>query len=144
MLFAPSGKRAKRQKRAKKADFWPISRKGGQTPLKPPFVTPPFATAQLKAISHRKCLNQVHVQTKKGFTKFSVFLKRVSLPPCVQIALQAVRRGKYFELIMHFVADTDADETCFGVTAPIVSQSFCRRIRVRGRWNTPNLKHKSL
>ena len=27
--------------------IWPISKKGGQTPLKPPFVTPPFAAAQL-------------------------------------------------------------------------------------------------
>ena len=36
MLFAPSGK----------GRFRPISRKGGQTPLKPPLNTPPFAAAQ--------------------------------------------------------------------------------------------------
>ena len=48
MLFAPSGKGRKAEKgreRAKKAGRKrPISadsRKGGQTPLKPPFVTPP-------------------------------------------------------------------------------------------------------
>ena len=46
MLFAPSGKGRKRQKKGEKGRFRPISRKGGQTPLKPPFVTPPFAAAQ--------------------------------------------------------------------------------------------------
>ena len=59
VLFAPSGKGRKRQKKGEKGRFRPISRKGGQTPLKPPFVTPPFAAAQ----------------QKRGFTKFSVFLK---------------------------------------------------------------------
>ena len=43
VLFAPSGKGRKRQKLGEKGRFRPISRKGGQTPLKPPFVTPPFA-----------------------------------------------------------------------------------------------------
>ena len=46
MLFAPSGKGQKRQKKGEKSRFRPISRKGGQTPLKRPFVTPPFAAAQ--------------------------------------------------------------------------------------------------
>ena len=46
MLFAPSGKGRKRQKKGEKGRFRPISRKGGQTPLKPPFVTPPFVAAQ--------------------------------------------------------------------------------------------------
>ena len=46
MLFAPHGKGRKKKKTGKKGQFWPISRKGGQTPLKPPFVTPPFAAAQ--------------------------------------------------------------------------------------------------
>ena len=41
VLFVPSGKGRKRQKKGEKGRFWPISRKGGQTPLKPPFVTPP-------------------------------------------------------------------------------------------------------
>ena len=42
------------RKRAKKGDFGrfrQISRKGGQTPLKPPFVTPPFAAAQFLALT---------------------------------------------------------------------------------------------
>ena len=47
MLFRPSGKGRKRQKRGEKGRFRPISWKGGQAPLKPPFVTPPFAAAQL-------------------------------------------------------------------------------------------------
>ena len=46
MLLAPSGKGRKRQKKGDFGRFRPISRKGGQTPLKPPFVTPPFAAAQ--------------------------------------------------------------------------------------------------
>ena len=46
MLFAPSGKGRKRQKKGEKGRFRPISEKGGQTPLKPPFVTPPFAAVQ--------------------------------------------------------------------------------------------------
>ena len=45
MLFAPSGKGRNRQKKGEKGRFRLISRKGGQTPLKPPFVTPPFAAA---------------------------------------------------------------------------------------------------
>ena len=36
----------KRAKKAGKGRFWPISRTGGQTHLKPPFVTPPFAALQ--------------------------------------------------------------------------------------------------
>ena len=47
VLFAPSGKGRKRQKKGEKGRFRPISEKGGQPPLKPPFVTPPFAAAQL-------------------------------------------------------------------------------------------------
>ena len=48
VLFVPSGKGRKRQKKGEKGRFRTISRKGGQTPLKPPFVTPPFAAAQAK------------------------------------------------------------------------------------------------
>ena len=48
VLFAPSGKGRKRQKKGEKGRFRPISRKAGQTPLKPPFVTPPFAAAQFE------------------------------------------------------------------------------------------------
>ena len=46
VLCAPSGKGRKRQKKGEKGRFRPISGKGGQTPLKPPFVTPPFAATQ--------------------------------------------------------------------------------------------------
>ena len=42
MLSAPSGKGRKRQKKGEKGRFRPISGKGGQTPLKPPFVTTPI------------------------------------------------------------------------------------------------------
>ena len=49
----PPEKGEKGRKRAEKADFRPISRKGGQTPFKPPFVTPLFAAAQL-SLSPRK------------------------------------------------------------------------------------------
>ena len=45
MLFVPSGKGRKRQEKGEKGRFRPISGNGGQTPLKPPFVTPPFAAA---------------------------------------------------------------------------------------------------
>ena len=45
VLFGPSGKGRKSQKNGEKSRFRPISRNGDQTPLKPPFVTPPFATA---------------------------------------------------------------------------------------------------
>ena len=37
---------AKRQKKGKRGRFRPISRKGSQTPLKLPFVIPPFAAGQ--------------------------------------------------------------------------------------------------
>ena len=45
-LFGPSGKGEKRQNKGEKRGCQPISKKGGQTPLKPPFVIPPFAAAQ--------------------------------------------------------------------------------------------------
>ena len=41
----PPEKGEKRQKKGEKGRFRPISGKGGQTPLKPPFVTPPFAVS---------------------------------------------------------------------------------------------------
>ena len=47
VLFGPSGKGRKGQKKGEKGRFRPISGTGDQTPLKPPFVTPPFAAAQL-------------------------------------------------------------------------------------------------
>ena len=55
MLFAPSGKGRKRQKKGEKGRLRPISRKGGQTPLKPLFVTPHLRqpnTVILCACSH--------------------------------------------------------------------------------------------
>ena len=53
VLFGPSRKGRKRQKKGEKGRFRPISRIGGQTPLKPPFVTPPFAALQM----NRESLN---------------------------------------------------------------------------------------
>ena len=47
VLLAPSGKGRKMQKKGDFGRFRPISRKSGRTPLKPPFVTPPFAASQL-------------------------------------------------------------------------------------------------
>ena len=41
-------KRAKKAEQGRKGWKRPIARKGGQTPLKPPFVTPPFAAAQFR------------------------------------------------------------------------------------------------
>ena len=40
----------KRQKKGEKGRLRPISRTGGQTPLKPPFVTPAFAAFQTQNI----------------------------------------------------------------------------------------------
>ena len=47
VLSGPSGKGRKRQKKGEKGWSRPISRTGGQTPLKPAFVTPPFAALQM-------------------------------------------------------------------------------------------------
>ena len=47
MLLAPSRKGRQRQKKGAKGRFQPTSRTGGETPLKPPFVTPPFAASQV-------------------------------------------------------------------------------------------------
>ena len=49
VLFGPSGKGRKRQKKGELGRFRPISRTGGQTPLKPPCVTPPFAALQFNS-----------------------------------------------------------------------------------------------
>ena len=61
MLFAPSGKGRKRQKKGEKGRFRPISGKGSQTPLKPPFVTPPFAAAQKEAPLNKGPLGFPHM-----------------------------------------------------------------------------------
>ena len=53
VFLAPSGKGRKRQKKNEKGRFRPISGRGGQTPLKPPFVTPPFAAAQKPRVHFR-------------------------------------------------------------------------------------------
>ena len=50
----------KRAKKAEKGRFRPISGKGGQTPLKPPFVTPPFAAAQFT-----RCLTSFRAGTPR-------------------------------------------------------------------------------
>ena len=55
-LYFPGVLRTLRPKKQKKKRL--ISRKGGQTPLKPPFVTPPFAAAQLKILSVNRLLLQ--------------------------------------------------------------------------------------
>ena len=38
--------------KGEKGRFWLISGTGGQTPLRPPFVTPPFAAAQLRPLEN--------------------------------------------------------------------------------------------
>ena len=47
VLFGPLQKRAKKAEKGEKGRFRLISETGGQTPLKPPSVTPSFAAAQL-------------------------------------------------------------------------------------------------
>ena len=58
VLLSPSGKGRKRQKKGEKGRFPPISGRGGQTLLKPPFVTPPFVAAQ---ITPQNCLWNYYV-----------------------------------------------------------------------------------
>ena len=71
VLLAPSGKGRKRQKKGDFGRFRPISRKGGQTPLKPPFVTPPFAAAQISVLELEVWMSSQHkVQNQKS----SIFL----------------------------------------------------------------------
>ena len=48
MLLAPSGKGRKRQKKGDFGRFRPISRKGGQTPLKPPICYTPICGSPTK------------------------------------------------------------------------------------------------
>ena len=53
-FFGPSGKGRKNQKKSEKGQVRLISRKGSQTPLKCPFVTPPFAAAQIQQRSEKE------------------------------------------------------------------------------------------
>ena len=73
VLFGSSGKGRKRQKKGDKGRYRPISRKGGQTPLKPPFVRPhlrmpkesdrtPFAGLVLKLRHPEVCLEGCHAE----------------------------------------------------------------------------------
>ena len=84
VLFAPSGKGRKRQKKGEKGRFRPISGKGGQTPLKPPFVTPPFAAAQFLPFSgwSEEHLGNPENGGNRPFLQISSdFLKPPSLQP---------------------------------------------------------------
>ena len=96
MLFAPSGKGRKRRK---KGEFRPISRKGGQTPLKPPFVTPPFAAAQESAILlHRSFFNVAVLQffacCSAAFGKNDVRTAEKRMLQCNFCSSQRVRGGE--------------------------------------------------
>ena len=71
MLLAPSGKGRKRQKKGEKGRFRPISRKGGQTPLKPPFVTPPSAAAQIPSLSIFRTIRLLPFSGGCGFFAYS-------------------------------------------------------------------------
>ena len=88
-LFAPSGKGRKRQRKGEKGRFRPISRKGGQTPLKPPFVTPPFAAAQ----AVRKPLSLLWVH-RKGLTKAQI---------SHQISLQKITKNSPMSFPKHLL-----------------------------------------
>ena len=91
MLSGPSGKGRKRQKKGEKGRFRPISRTGGQTPLKPPFVTPPFAALQLMGLSSR-------VRKKGSFGKrvFSEKEKKhfLEILGTLEIAESVARKGE--------------------------------------------------
>ena len=80
MLSGPSGKGRERQKMDEKGRFRPISRTGGQTPLKPPFVTPPFAALQWGELI---CLSVAKAQRKEKkssgvllFADWGVWIRR--------------------------------------------------------------------
>ena len=81
MLFGPSGKGQKRQKKGEKGRFRPISRKDGQTPLKPPFVTPPFAAAQSRAAKHPKGPNLEKFKILKFSGELEIFKRATHQSP---------------------------------------------------------------
>ena len=83
MLFGFSGKGRKGKKKGGKGRFEAISR------LKPPFVTPPFATAQLSGVA----LKNPYHSSKWHYRQSKII----------------------FELILLFIADTDTDENKFGI-----------------------------
>ena len=72
MLFGPSENGRKRQKKGEKGRFRPISWKGSQTPLKPPFVTPPFAAAQ------NNILLKIFREVREYFREVSAYFRGVS------------------------------------------------------------------
>ena len=61
MLFAPSGKGRKRQKKGEKGRFRPISRKGGQTSLKLPFLYTPICSSPNEHVNGPRVLRMVEV-----------------------------------------------------------------------------------
>ena len=67
----PPEKSEKRQKKGEKCRFWPISRQGGQTPLKPPFVTPHLRQP------NKRAYESVAFRQAKGYEKGFGFLRSV-------------------------------------------------------------------
>ena len=98
MLFAPSGKGRKRQKKGEKGRFRPISRKGGQTPLKPPFVTPPFVTPPFAAAQ----LSSLPL----NFPTFSESVASIHLLPESRHFLRGGNREGYTTLVRQESAHT--------------------------------------
>ena len=95
MLFGPSGKGRKGQKKGEKGRFRPISRTGGQIPLKPPFVTPPFAALQgidfgksSSGITEQNCLRDLD-SLDNHWAQCRYRIPRSTLPKCF---------GNYFRL----------------------------------------------
>ena len=70
MLFGPFGKGQKKAEKGRKGRFRPISSKGGHTPLKPPFATPPFAAAQILLV-----IFQFRLKTSISLENFNLDLQ---------------------------------------------------------------------
>ena len=102
--FAPSGKGRKRQEKGEKGRFRPISGKGGQTPLKPPFVTPPFAAAQELLRRLPLPWGAEKRQSPQHFPKWIIFIA-VTQFPCfsatrlvILVAPQLPRNPREFQI----------------------------------------------
>ena len=124
VLFGPFRKVRKRQKKGGKGRTRPVSRKGGQAPLKPPFVTPPFAAAQQSLLE-----STIDKPRTLGFGSGSEVLNFVVLHHTGQAGKSSIPRRGGGNL--NLVAQCSATPATVAATPPGSATPFQTQISVR-------------
>ena len=116
MLFAPSGKGRKRQKKGEKGRFRPISRKGGQTPLEPPFCYTPICgspkndISQISGLCRGSAGSQCFIASLQGQTA-SYMLHSSQSPSLCELAVPLLQLACLGETLVVILGVPGREET---------------------------------